>query len=29
MKLADHLARHRLADLFLGSLPVNAHTTAK
>ncbi len=28
MKLADHLARHRLADLFLDTLPVNAHTTA-
>jgi predicted O-linked N-acetylglucosamine transferase (SPINDLY family)/glycosyltransferase involved in cell wall biosynthesis/SAM-dependent methyltransferase len=26
--LADHLARHRLADLFLDTLPVNAHTTA-
>lgn len=25
---ADHLARHRLADLFLDSLPYNAHTTA-
>lgn len=24
---ADHLARHRLADLFLDTLPVNAHTT--
>ncbi len=24
----DHLARHRLADLFLDTLPVNAHTTA-
>ena len=24
---ADHLARHRLADLFLDSLPHNAHTT--
>jgi predicted O-linked N-acetylglucosamine transferase (SPINDLY family) len=24
----DHLARHRLADLFLDSLPCNAHTTA-
>jgi protein O-GlcNAc transferase len=24
----DHLARHRLADLFLDSLPYNAHTTA-
>jgi predicted O-linked N-acetylglucosamine transferase (SPINDLY family) len=28
MKLADHLARHRLADLFLDTLPYNAHTTA-
>jgi predicted O-linked N-acetylglucosamine transferase (SPINDLY family) len=27
-KLADHLARHRLADLFLDTLPHNAHTTA-
>jgi predicted O-linked N-acetylglucosamine transferase (SPINDLY family) len=27
-KLADHLARMRLADLFLDTLPVNAHTTA-
>ena len=25
---ADHLARHRLADLFLDTVPVNAHTTA-
>ncbi|MBR0855571.1 tetratricopeptide repeat protein [Bradyrhizobium liaoningense] len=25
---ADHLARHRLADLFLDALPYNAHTTA-
>ena len=25
---ADHLARHRLADLFLDTLPWNAHTTA-
>ena len=25
---ADHLARHRVADLFLDTLPVNAHTTA-
>jgi protein O-GlcNAc transferase len=24
----DHLARHRLADLFLDTVPVNAHTTA-
>jgi predicted O-linked N-acetylglucosamine transferase (SPINDLY family) len=27
-KLEDHLARHRLADLFLDTLPYNAHTTA-
>jgi hypothetical protein len=26
--VADHLARHRLADLFLDTLPCNAHTTA-
>jgi len=26
--LAEHLARHRLADLFLDNLPINAHTTA-
>jgi len=26
--IADHLARHRLADLFLDTLPFNAHTTA-
>jgi predicted O-linked N-acetylglucosamine transferase (SPINDLY family) len=26
--LPDHLARHRVADLFLDSLPYNAHTTA-
>jgi protein O-GlcNAc transferase len=26
--IADHLARHRLADLFLDTLPVCAHTTA-
>lgn len=25
---ADHLARHRLADVFLDTLPYNAHTTA-
>ncbi len=25
---AEHLARHRLADLFLDTLPFNAHTTA-
>ena len=28
MKVEDHLARHRLADLFLDTLPYNAHTTA-
>jgi predicted O-linked N-acetylglucosamine transferase (SPINDLY family) len=28
MPLADHLARHRLADLFLDTLPCNAHTSA-
>ena len=28
LDLADHLARHRLADLFLDTLPYNAHTTA-
>ena len=28
LPLKDHLARHRLADLFLDTLPVNAHTTA-
>ncbi len=28
MALADHLARQRAADLFLDTLPVNAHTTA-
>jgi predicted O-linked N-acetylglucosamine transferase (SPINDLY family) len=26
--LAEHLARHRLADLFLDTLPYGAHTTA-
>jgi predicted O-linked N-acetylglucosamine transferase (SPINDLY family) len=26
--LPDHLARHRAADLFLDTLPYNAHTTA-
>jgi predicted O-linked N-acetylglucosamine transferase (SPINDLY family) len=26
--LAEHLARHRAADLFLDTLPCNAHTTA-
>lgn len=28
MPLADHLARHKNADLFLDTLPYNAHTTA-
>ena len=28
MALSDHLARHRQADLFLDTLPCNAHTTA-
>jgi predicted O-linked N-acetylglucosamine transferase (SPINDLY family) len=28
VELSRHLARHRLADLFLDTLPVNAHTTA-
>jgi protein O-GlcNAc transferase len=28
MPLPDHLARHHLADLFLDTLPYNAHTTA-
>lgn len=28
VKLDVHLARHRLADLFLDTLPCNAHTTA-
>ena len=28
MPLEKHLARHRLADLFLDTLPYNAHTTA-
>ena len=27
MPLPEHLARHRLADLFLDTLPYNAHTT--
>lgn len=27
-EMADHLARYRLADLFLDTLPYNAHTTA-
>lgn len=28
MEQANHLARHRVADLFLDTLPYNAHTTA-
>ena len=28
LPLAEHLARHSLADLFLDTLPCNAHTTA-
>ena len=28
IQLQDHLARHKLADLFLDTLPYNAHTTA-
>ena len=28
MRLGEHLARHRLADLFLDTWPYNAHTTA-
>lgn len=28
LPLADHLARHRAADLFLDTMPCNAHTTA-
>ena len=28
MPIAQHLARHRVADLFLDTLPYNAHTTA-
>jgi protein O-GlcNAc transferase len=28
LKLEEHLARHRRADLFLDTLPCNAHTTA-
>lgn len=28
LPLAEHLARHRQADLFLDTLPYNAHTTA-
>lgn len=27
-QMADHLARHRAADLFLDTVPFNAHTTA-
>ena len=28
MKMSDHLARHKVADLFIDTLPYNAHTTA-
>jgi predicted O-linked N-acetylglucosamine transferase (SPINDLY family) len=28
MPLAEHLARHRLVDLFIDTFPYNAHTTA-
>ena len=28
MNLEDHLARHRMADLFIDTAPYNAHTTA-
>jgi predicted O-linked N-acetylglucosamine transferase (SPINDLY family) len=28
MELSDHLARHKVADLFLDTFPYNAHTTA-
>ena len=28
MDLTDHLARHKVADLFLDTFPYNAHTTA-
>jgi predicted O-linked N-acetylglucosamine transferase (SPINDLY family) len=28
MNLEEHLARHRVADLFIDTLPCNAHTTA-
>ncbi len=28
MKLPEHLARHRVADLFMDTFPYNAHTTA-
>jgi len=29
LPIAEHLARHRLADLFLDTLPYGAHTTAR
>jgi predicted O-linked N-acetylglucosamine transferase (SPINDLY family) len=29
VKQPEHMARHRLADLFLDTLPYNAHTTAE
>src|SRR6185295_8791547 len=28
LDLPEHLARHKLADLFLDTIPYNAHTTA-
>ena len=28
MKMSDHLARHKVADLFIDTFPYNAHTTA-
>jgi predicted O-linked N-acetylglucosamine transferase (SPINDLY family) len=28
LRIPEHLARHRLADIFLDTLPYNAHTTA-
>jgi predicted O-linked N-acetylglucosamine transferase (SPINDLY family) len=28
MSLPEHLARHKLADLFIDTIPCNAHTTA-
>jgi predicted O-linked N-acetylglucosamine transferase (SPINDLY family) len=28
MEITEHLARHKLADLFIDTLPCNAHTTA-
>jgi len=28
MEISEHLARHKLADLFIDTLPYNAHTTA-